>query len=87
MVRGKLMLPVHWGTFNLALHSWTEPVERLTVAARKAGIAIALPKPGQRIEDLDAPPSEKWWPELPWKTAEEAPLISSRLDTVQGYSR
>ena len=84
MVRGKLMLPVHWGTFNLALHSWTEPVERFTVAAKKAGISIALPKPGQRIEGLDAPPSEKWWPELPWKTAEEAPLISSRLDTAHG---
>ncbi len=82
MVRGKLMLPVHWGTFNLALHAWTEPVERLTVAAKKAGIAIALPKPGQCIEDFDAPPNEKWWPALPWATAEEAPLISSRLDNV-----
>lgn len=84
IVRGKLMLPVHWGTFNLALHAWTEPVERLTVAAKAAGISIALPKPGQRIECLNLPLFEKWWPDLPWKTAEEAPVISSRLDAVAG---
>ncbi|HET9517538.1 MAG TPA: MBL fold metallo-hydrolase, partial [Actinoplanes sp.] len=27
-VRGGLMVPVHWGTFNLALHDWAEPVDR-----------------------------------------------------------
>ena len=27
---GKVMLPVHWGLFNLALHGWTEPVEAWT---------------------------------------------------------
>ena len=28
-VRGGLLLPVHWATFNLALHSWGEPVDRI----------------------------------------------------------
>ena len=30
------VLPVHWGTFNLAFHAWDEPVERL-VAPRASG--------------------------------------------------
>ena len=29
MVRGDLLLPIHWGMWNLATHGWTEPVERL----------------------------------------------------------
>ena len=27
------MLPVHWALFTLAMHAWTEPVERATIAA------------------------------------------------------
>ena len=29
MLRGRVFLPVHWGLFTLALHTWTEPVERV----------------------------------------------------------
>ena len=28
-VRGGLLIPVHWCTFNLALHAWAEPADRL----------------------------------------------------------
>ncbi len=33
-VRGKLLLPVHWGTFNLAFHAWNDPAERVLAAAQ-----------------------------------------------------
>ena len=36
LVRGRVMLPVHWGLFNLAFHGWTEPIERTLVAAARA---------------------------------------------------
>lgn len=36
-VGGAVMLPVHWGLFDLALHGWTEPMERVVAAAQKAG--------------------------------------------------
>ena len=77
MAQGGLLLPVHWGTFDLALHAWTEPVERVLVAAERAGVPVAVPRPGQSVEPLDAPAVERWWPELPWQTAEEAPVVSS----------
>ena len=32
-LRGKVLLPIHWGTFNLAFHAWDEPAERVVVAA------------------------------------------------------
>ncbi len=79
-VGGRLMLPVHWGTFELALHSWTEPVERVLAAAEAAGVTVATPMLGQSVEPPRSP-TERWWPpETPWQTAAEAPVRSSGLD-------
>ncbi|AHG88362.1 hypothetical protein J421_0825 [Gemmatirosa kalamazoonensis] len=36
---GGVMLPLHWGLFDLALHGWTEPAERTLAAAAAAGSA------------------------------------------------
>lgn len=79
MVRGALYMPVHWGTFDLALHSWTEPVERILAGAEKAGIAVAAPRPGQSIEPASPPTLTRWWPDVGWQTAEEAPVVSTGL--------
>ncbi|MFQ5569173.1 MAG: MBL fold metallo-hydrolase [Rhodothermales bacterium] len=82
MVRGRLMLPIHWGTFNLAFHGWTEPVERLLVAAERAGVQVAIPRPGESILPASPPAVERWWPSQPWQTAEEAPVVSTGLVPV-----
>ena len=47
---GGILHPVHWSTFNLALHPWYAPMERLTKAADRAGVTIATPRPGQTID-------------------------------------
>jgi len=82
LVRGGLLVPVHWGTFDLAMHGWTEPAERVLVAAQQAGVRLALPRPGQPVEPASPPALARWWPELPWQTAEEHPVISSGLDSA-----
>jgi len=74
-----LLLPMHWATFHLALHGWTEPVERLLVAARAAGVAVAAPRPGQRLDPARPPAPERWWPDAPWDTAAESPVRSTGL--------
>jgi hypothetical protein len=49
------------------------------VAAKANDVPLALPKPGESVEP-DAPPKpERWWPDLPWQTAEEHPIVSSGL--------
>ena len=78
-----LFIPVHWGTFNLAMHAWTEPVERVLVAAEKAGVPIAVPRPGESIEPTSPPRLTRWWPSVPWKTAEESPVVSSGIEQVR----
>jgi L-ascorbate metabolism protein UlaG (beta-lactamase superfamily) len=60
-VRGGLLLPVHWATFNLALHSWSEPVDRIWVAAKEQGIDLAVPRPGERLRVDDPIEVDGWW--------------------------
>ncbi|RYU77688.1 MBL fold metallo-hydrolase [Hymenobacter persicinus] len=57
---GGPLLPLHWGTFNLAFHSWTEPVERLRAAAAPE-VCLLLPRPGQRVNVADGALNSEWW--------------------------
>jgi L-ascorbate metabolism protein UlaG (beta-lactamase superfamily) len=58
-LQGGLFVPIHWATFDLALHTWAEPVERLLSAGHD--IQIAIPRPGQRIAAGQAPAPDGWW--------------------------
>jgi len=77
LVKGEVMLPVHWGLFDLALHGWTEPIERVLVAAQEEGVRVAAPRPGDRVEPAILGVVDRWWPTIPWKTAAEAPIQST----------
>jgi L-ascorbate metabolism protein UlaG (beta-lactamase superfamily) len=79
-VRGRVMLPVHWGLFNLAFHGWTEPAERVLAAARRSGVTAVIPKPGQSFEPGALPTFERWWPDLPWQTAEQNPIVATQMN-------
>lgn len=56
-----VFVPIHWATFNLAFHSWSEPIIRLNEAAAEAGTSVSVPMPGGRIDALSPTPPSKWW--------------------------
>ncbi|MGW7364420.1 MBL fold metallo-hydrolase [Streptomyces sp. NPDC054841] len=57
-----VMLPIHWATFNLAIHPWEEPGEGTITAAAEAGQRIALPRPGEPFEPTaELIPAAPWW--------------------------
>ena len=60
-LRGRVMLPVHWGTFNLAFHAWSDPVERAVAEAQKTGVQIVVPKPGEFVDPAAPAKPERWW--------------------------
>ena len=59
-LKGKLMMPIHWGTFNLALHDWYEPIERLLQLAKTKKIDLFIPEPGKPTE-VNGPHNSEWW--------------------------
>lgn len=77
LVRGKVMLPVHWALLGLAFHGWTEPVERSALAAQERGTVLATPRPFEPFEPSSAPPRARWWPAVTWETATQHPIVST----------
>ncbi|MTI31337.1 MBL fold metallo-hydrolase [Cytophagales bacterium RKSG123] len=60
-VKGKTLMPMHWGAFKLALHSWTDPIERVTKAAEELNINITTPKIGETVVLKKHFPKGQWW--------------------------
>jgi L-ascorbate metabolism protein UlaG (beta-lactamase superfamily) len=58
---GRVLLPIHWATFNLAFHRWAEPVQRTLAAAKARGVQLVVPRPGERIDVLNPPELTDWW--------------------------
>jgi L-ascorbate metabolism protein UlaG (beta-lactamase superfamily) len=57
-----LLMPVHWGLFNLALHAWRQPIERITELADKTGIKLWSPAPGVPTEVIAGQElRSNWW--------------------------
>jgi len=83
LVRGRVFLPIHWALLNLAYHGWTEPIERAAAASDRSAVTLVTPRPGESIElDAAAPARARWWPDVPWKTAEQDPIVSSQVAPV-----
>ena len=59
---GRVLLPVHWATFNLAFHRWAEPAQRLLAAAERSGATVTVPRPGRADRRPGARRSSTdWW--------------------------
>jgi L-ascorbate metabolism protein UlaG (beta-lactamase superfamily) len=60
-LKGKILLPIHWGAFTLAMHSWTEPIERLLVKANALQVQVTTPRIGESVILHQKPPATHWW--------------------------
>jgi L-ascorbate metabolism protein UlaG (beta-lactamase superfamily) len=57
--RAGLLMPIHWGLFDLALHGWRQPIERLLAINADRGWPLFLPEPG--LPTPVAPLQSGWW--------------------------
>jgi L-ascorbate metabolism protein UlaG (beta-lactamase superfamily) len=60
-VKARVLMPIHWGKFSLALHPWKEPIERLTAKAKELGVPLLTPRIGAIVIDADLSRAERWW--------------------------
>ncbi len=57
--RGDLLMPIHWGLFDLALHGWRQPIERMWA---EPGIKLWSPEPGLPTEVVPGVEvRSEWW--------------------------
>ena len=61
LLGGGALLPVHWGTFSLALHAWDEPAETLLARAPGFNVQLLMPKLGEPVEPAHAQVVTPWW--------------------------
>ncbi len=61
LLGGGSLLPVHWGTFNLALHAWDEPAETLVKLAETQRARLVMPKLGEGVEPARVERVDTWW--------------------------
>lgn len=63
-VKGNLLMPIHWGKFDLALHPWKESVNRLTKKADEENISLFTPEVGQLVTLSDSSNVDRWWEQV-----------------------
>lgn len=61
-VKAKKIMPIHWAGFKLALHAWTDPINRVQAKAQELNITLITPKLGEEIIVKDTTNYyAKWW--------------------------
>ena len=60
-LRGKWLMPVHNGTFDLGLHAWHEPFDRIAGLAAKQGVNLSTPQMGAALDLAQPTKGDKWW--------------------------
>ncbi len=60
-LNSKVLMPVHWAKFTLAMHAWNEPVERVLSEAGKTGLQVTTPMIGEAVIIDKHYPAGRWW--------------------------
>jgi L-ascorbate metabolism protein UlaG (beta-lactamase superfamily) len=83
LLGGGPFLPVHWGTFSLAMHEWDEPVETLLQLAPAIGAPLLMPRLGEPVQPAHLGPVVPWWrglgPDGGTPRVSEPPAIQRQL--------
>ena len=75
-LRGKHMLPIHNGTFDLALHDWFEPLEVSFNLGVEQQVSVLTPEFGEQIQLQQPATTAAWW----------RPMIGNEVESEIGTS-
>jgi L-ascorbate metabolism protein UlaG (beta-lactamase superfamily) len=64
LLGGGTLFPVHWATFDLALHKWDEPAETLVHLAQAQGARVITPTLGRPFSPREVEGPDPWWRRL-----------------------
>jgi L-ascorbate metabolism protein UlaG (beta-lactamase superfamily) len=58
-----LLLPIHWGVYDLAYHKWDESIREVARLCNESGQKLISPLMGEKVnpDNLKEPPVVYWW--------------------------
>lgn len=75
------LLPVHWGTFSLAMHAWDEPAETLVALVAQQALPLLMPRAGEPVEPRRATDEvTPWWHGVTAKHCGDTPTSPDTAD-------
>ncbi|KFN42188.1 hypothetical protein N789_14470 [Arenimonas oryziterrae DSM 21050 = YC6267] len=81
-LRGRWLLPIHNGTFDLAMHVWTEPFERVSALSAQQGVALTTPRMGERLNLQSPHAATAWWRETAEAATSSEVLLATSTEAV-----
>jgi len=79
LLGGGAFLPVHWGTFALAMHDWDQPAEALLTLGPKKGARLLMPRLGEPVEPARAYEVTPWWRAVDSEEVRRQPSVAPVL--------
>lgn len=63
-LKGRWLLPIHNGTFDLSMHAWFEPFDRILALAWERNVSITTPQMGEAFNVMQPQRGSAWWYEV-----------------------
>ena len=86
LLGGGALLPVHWGTFSLAMHAWDEPAETLLSLAPRHGVQLLMPQLGESVQPGHGHEITPWWRQVDSRVGPAAAApVAQTLPKAMGW--
>lgn len=69
-LKGRWLLPIHNGTFDLAMHAWHEPFDRILALSWERNVYITTPRMGEAFKLMQPQHGDAWWFEVEHEVSE-----------------
>lgn len=63
-LNGGVLVPIHNSTFDLSVHTWFDPLEKILKHSKQQNANLLMPKMGQQVNLNALPELETWWQKL-----------------------
>lgn len=60
-LKGRSLLPIHNGTFDLSMHSWHDPFDRVAALGNAQHIPVLTPEMGEAVSLQSTERGPQWW--------------------------
>ena len=87
LLGGGPFLPIHWGTFSLAMHPWDDPAETLLELGPNMGAQLVMPRLGEPVEPAHVPDVKPWWRGVDERAALARPQAAETPASVEGLPK